>query len=46
MSIPAMKRASFEELKNEKIRLRRTGRKHGVAYANVEHHMKSRFGRT
>jgi hypothetical protein len=46
MTIPRLETSSFEQLKAEKIRLRRMGRKHGVMYANVEAAMKRRFGRT
>lgn len=46
MTIPRLETSSFEQLKAEKIRLRRMGRKHGVMYANVENAMKRRFGRT
>ena len=46
MTIPRMWESTFEELKAEKIRLRRLGRKHGVMYANVENVMKKRYGRT
>lgn len=50
MTIPRLAKATFDELKAEKIRLRRMGRKcgvkHGVMYANVELEMKRRFGRT
>lgn len=45
MTITEMKKASFEALKAEKIRLRRAGRKHGVRYANVSWAMLRRFGR-
>ena len=46
LTIPRLAKATFDELKAEKIRLRRRGRKHGVMYANVELEMKRRFGRT
>lgn len=46
MSMKQMESASFEELKNYKIALRRQGHKDGVRYANVELVMKARFGRT
>ena len=46
MSMKKMENASFEELKNYKIALRRAGYKGGVRYANVELAMKTRFGRT
>ena len=46
MTIPRLAKATFDELKAEKIRLRRMGRKHGVMYATVELEMKRRFGRT
>ena len=46
MSMKRMESASFEELKNYKIALRRKGYKGGVRYANVELAMKARFGRT
>lgn len=46
LTIPRLSGATFEQLKAEKIRLRRMGRKHGVMYANVENAMKRRFGRT
>lgn len=46
MTIPRLAKATFDELKAEKIRLRRMGRKYGVMYANVEAAMKRRFGRT
>ena len=46
LTIPMLEKATFDELKAEKIRLRRKGRKHGVMYANVELEMKRRFGRT
>lgn len=46
LTIPRLSSATFEQLKAEKIRLRRMGRKHGVMYANVELEMKRRFGRT
>lgn len=45
MSMKKMESASFEELKEYKIRLRKRGWKHGVRYANVEAEMKRRFGR-
>lgn len=37
--------ASFDELKNYKIALRRRGFKDGVRYANVVEAMRRRFGR-
>ena len=46
MSTKQMESASFEELKNYKIALRRNGYKGGVRYTNVELAMKTRFGRT
>lgn len=46
MSMRQMESASFEELKEYKITLRRKGMRGGVRYANVELAMKTRFGRT
>ena len=37
--------ATFEELKNAKIKLRRAGRKASLRYANISWAMKTRFGR-
>ena len=45
MSARKMESASFDELKNYKITLRRRGFKDGVRYANVCLEMKRRFGR-
>ena len=45
MSAKQMETASFKELVEYKIKLRRRGFKDGVRYANVENAMKRRFGR-
>ena len=45
MSMKRLESASFEELKNYKIALRRKGYRDGVRYANVSEAMKRRFGR-
>ena len=46
MGMKQMETASFEELKEYKIALRKRGHKGGVRYANVEEAMKRRFGRS
>lgn len=45
MNMKRMESASFEELKNYKIALRKKGYKGGVRYANVVETMRRRFGR-
>lgn len=45
MSTRKLESASFDELKNWKIALRRRGFKDGVRYANVCEAMRRRFGR-
>lgn len=46
MSAKEMERASFKELVEMKIKLRRRGLKDGVRYANLDMLMKRRFGRS
>ncbi len=45
MAIRKMWSASFDELKNYKISLRKQGKKNTLRYENVVHAMRVRFGR-
>lgn len=46
MSAKEMEKASFKELVEMKIKLRKRGLKDGVRYANLDMLMKRRFGRS